>query len=178
MGDIEVEVRSFISKEQYERLLEFFSKKSGFLKEDDQETIYFDCKQDLRIQRNSQFSKIWMKKGNIHDGCREETEIRFDRDQFDNLKRLFLDLGMKVDVRWLRNRHEFDWDGLKVCLDYTRGYGFIIELETMASEEAKDDEHEKLLNRLRSLGIVPTSRHELDARFQQYRMKWKELVGE
>ena len=60
--NIEVEVRSFISKEQYEQLLKFFKKNAKLIKEDYQETFYFDSDQDLRIQRNKFFSKIWLKK--------------------------------------------------------------------------------------------------------------------
>jgi len=44
---IEVEIRSFISKEQYSSLLEFFHKGSEYLGEDEQETFYFDSPVDL-----------------------------------------------------------------------------------------------------------------------------------
>ena len=53
MNNIEAEVRSFISKEQYEKLLSFFKQNAKLLKEDYQETFYFDCESDLRIQRNN-----------------------------------------------------------------------------------------------------------------------------
>jgi len=86
---IEVEIRSFISKEQYETLLTFFRKNSKFLEEDYQETFYFDCPQDLRIQRNNNYSKIWLKKGKIHDNHREEIEIKFNRDELKILKNCF-----------------------------------------------------------------------------------------
>ncbi len=68
--NVEVEVRSFISEKQYKDLLDFLKKEGKFLKEDLQETIYFDCKEDLRIQKNKFFSKIWMKKGKMHDNER------------------------------------------------------------------------------------------------------------
>ena len=64
---IEVEARSFITKEQYEKLLEFFKQNSKLLKEDYQETFYFNCEQDLRIQKNNFYSKVWLKKGKMHD---------------------------------------------------------------------------------------------------------------
>ncbi|MFQ6010273.1 MAG: hypothetical protein ACE5J7_04105, partial [Candidatus Aenigmatarchaeota archaeon] len=67
MENIEVELRSFISKEQYERLLEFFRQNAKLVKEDYQETYYFDTEEDLRIQRSRSFSKIWLKKGRIPD---------------------------------------------------------------------------------------------------------------
>ena len=56
---IEVEIRAFISENQYKKLLLYFKKNSELVTEDNQETIYFDCKEDLRIQRNNNSSKIW-----------------------------------------------------------------------------------------------------------------------
>jgi adenylate cyclase class IV len=52
----------------------------------------------LRIQKNSQFAKLWLKTGKIHNDCREELEIRFNRDDFDNLEKLLLKLGYQVIV--------------------------------------------------------------------------------
>jgi len=82
---IEVEVRSFITKEKYDDLLKFFKMYAEFVKEDYQETYYFDSDADLRIQKNNFFSKIWLKKGKIHDDFREEVEIKFKREDFKNL---------------------------------------------------------------------------------------------
>jgi len=59
----EVEIRSFITKEKYKELIEFFNKEAEFVNEDYQENYYFDTKEDLRIQKNNFFSKLWMKKG-------------------------------------------------------------------------------------------------------------------
>jgi len=98
----EVEIRSFISRNQYNELLKFFKKEGKFVNEDYQETYYFDSKEDLRIQRNKFFSKIWLKKGKIHDDHREEIEIKFDREQFKDLERLFLSLGFGVEIKWFR----------------------------------------------------------------------------
>ncbi|MDD2388097.1 MAG: hypothetical protein PHP52_15090 [Bacteroidales bacterium] len=56
--NIEAELRSFISEEKYNELLDFFKKEASLIKEDYQETFYFDCDEDLRIQKNNFFSKI------------------------------------------------------------------------------------------------------------------------
>ena len=80
--DYEVEIRSFVSKEKYFELIDFFKKYASLINEDFQETIYLDCPQDLRIQKNSFYSKIWLKKGKMHDEQREELEIRFKKDDF------------------------------------------------------------------------------------------------
>lgn len=119
--NIEAELRSFISKEKYNELLDFFKEKASLIKEDYQETFYFDCDEDLRIQKNNFFSKIWMKKGKIHDDSREEIEIKFDKNDFEKLETLFLSLGYNIEIKWFRKRFQFKWEDTTVCLDFTRG---------------------------------------------------------
>lgn len=176
MNSIEVEVRSFISKEQYEKLLDFFKKNAKFLKEDYQETFYFDCEQDLRIQRNNFFSKIWMKKGKIHDNHREEIEIKFDKNEFEKLEKLFLSLGFKVQIKWFRKRFEFQWEEIATCLDFTKGYGYIIELEKMTSAKNQEKEYEKLKQKLESLNIEITPKEEFNKKFLYYKENWESLI--
>lgn len=139
MKNIEAEVRSFISKGQYENLLDFFKKNSDVVKENDnQETFYFDCDHDLRIQRNNFFSKI--------------------------------------KVKWFRKRSEFKWDNITVCLDFTKGHGYIIELEKMCSENSKKKEFDFLKQKLKSLGIDITPKDEFDKKSQFYMKNWRSLV--
>ncbi len=176
MKNIEAEVRGFISKEQHGRLLEFFRKSAEFVGEDDQETYYFDTNEDLRIQRNSSFSKIWLKKGKIHDDSREEVEIRFRREDFEKLESLFISLGFKVQVKWFRKRNEFLWDDITVCLDFTKGYGHIIEMEKMCSEGGKEKVLAALREKFSDLGIRITPKEEFDTRFRHYKENWRELV--
>lgn len=173
---IEVEVRSFISEEKYKELLEFFAKEGKMINEDEQVTYYFDCDEDLRIQKNKFFSKIWLKKGKIHDDQREEIEIKFDKDKFDELEKLFLSLGMGVEIKWFRKRHAFEWQGVDVSIDYTKGYGYIVELERMADEENKDSVLTELKQKLDSLGISLTPKEEFNEKYEQYKKNWKELV--
>lgn len=174
--NIEVEIRSFISKDQYEKLLDYFKQNAKLLKEDYQETFYFDCDEDLRIQKNDFFSKIWMKKGKIHDDHREEIEIKFDKDEFEKLEKLFLSLGFNVQIKWFRKRFEFQWEDISVCLDFTKGYGYIIELEKMAADENKEREYEKLKQKLLSLNIKITPKDEFDKKFIDYKENWKSLI--
>jgi len=174
--NIEVEIRSFISKERYEQLLEFFRQNAQLNNEDYQETFYFDCEEDLRIQRNNSYSKIWMKKGEIHDDHREEIEIRFDKSEFENLENLFLSLGYNIEIKWFRNRFEYKWNDITVCLDFTKGYGYIIEFEKMCSEDMKEKEFELLKQKFKSLNIEITPKEEFNKKFQYYKENWKSLI--
>lgn len=174
--NIEVEIRSFISKEKYEELLEFFKKEGKFISEDYQETYYFDTKEDLRIQRNNFLSKIWFKKGKIHDDHREEIEIKFHRNDFEKLQKLFLNLGFNIEVKWFRTRHTFKWQDINVMVDYTKGYGYIIEFEKMSTEEDKRKTLDLLKQKLKLLNIELTSKEEFNKKYRYYKKHWKSFI--
>lgn len=175
--NIEVEIRSFISKEKYEELLEFFKQNTEFEKEDFQETHYFDCEQDLRIQKNKKGSKIWLKKGQIHDDAREEIEIFTHEDKFDELGKLFNALNYNVQIKWLRLRNQFKWDGIKVCLDYTKGYGYILELEKICHGMGEKEETlNELKQKLFKLGIQETPKEVFNEKYNYYKDNWRNLI--
>jgi len=176
MPNIEAEIRSFITKEQYQQLLDYFNKNAKLKMDDFQETFYFDTRQDLRIQRNKFFSKIWLKKGAIHDQAREEIEVKLDRDQFPQLKQLFQAIGYKIKIKWFRQRHEYDWQGITVDIDNTKGYGHIIELEKICTEPEKDTVLNDLKNKLKELNIELTPRQKFEKKFKHYQENWQELT--
>jgi predicted adenylyl cyclase CyaB len=173
---IEVEIRSFITKEQYEKLLEFFRKNAEFVKEDFQETYYFDENSNLRIQRDSKGAKLWHKSGNVHDEFMEEIEIKTAREDFDKLEKFLNKLGHDVKIKWLRERKQFNWDGIKICLDYTEGYGYILELEKMGTEETKNEMLKELREKLNKLNIPLTPKEEFTKKYNHYKDNWRDLI--
>jgi len=175
MSNIEVEIRTFLQDGEYEELLSFFAKKAKFLKEDYQETYYFNCLHDLRIQRNKEYAKIWLKKGKIHDEAREEVEVKFPREDFERIEALFLALGYEVDVKWFRKRFEFLWGDIKVSIDDTRGYGKILELEILTSDDQKEKALGELKKTLKALKLKTTPREEFDKKFEDYRKNWRKI---
>ena len=174
--NIEVEIRSFISEEQYLHLLSFFKKEGQFLGEDEQVTYYFDALQDLRIQKNKYYSKVWLKKGKLHDDHREEVEIKLPTESFETLERLFLALGYGVSIKWFRTRHSFTWEMVEVAVDYTKGYGYILELEQMGTEQDKDRILCFLKEKLSELKIAETPKEEFDQKYAYYKENWRKLV--
>ena len=173
---IEVEIRSFIPLPKYNELLAFFGKQGKKVSEDTQETHYFDSKEDLRIQKNNFHSKIWMKKGKLHDDQREEIELKVGKDDFEKLGAIFEAAGLKVQIKWFRTRHTFEWEGIHVMLDHTRGYGHIIELEKMSDEAQKDETLKLLKSKMESLGIAQTPKETFNEKYEHYKTNWRELV--
>jgi len=174
--NIEVELRSFITKEQHDLLIGFFTKECAESSSDDQVTYYFDAPVDLRIQKNKTHSKIWMKKGKMHSEHREEIEVRFDRDEFDRLEQLFVAMGNPVKVKWFRKRHTFSWKGLLVCLDENRGYGYILEIEKMSDEASKDTALSDIKTAFKELKVEITPKETFDERYAYYVQNWEKLT--
>ncbi len=174
--NIEVEVRSFISKSQYYHLLKFFKKNGKSSGQDKQITYYFSGKKDLRIQKNNEFAKLWLKMGKIHDDSREELEIRFERSDFDKLEKLLLMLGYRVEIKWFRTRNRFQWQGTKITVDFTKAYGYIIELERMSDRKNKKQIYQKLLKQLNQLGLASTPKKEFEKKFKYYKKNWPKLI--
>lgn len=174
--NLEVEIRAFISPTQYRTLITYFNKNASLIKKDNQETIYFDCKEDLRIQKNDFHSKIWMKKGKLHDDSREEIEIITEKEKFDDLLNLFTSLGYKEDIKWIRKRIEYKWEDITVDIDYTKGYGYIIELEKLTSIEMEKTVLLALRRMLKELKIDETPKKEFDEAYSNYKKNWRELI--
>ena len=176
MKNIEVEIRSFISEQKYLELIELFKKEGELINEDYQETYYFNSKEDLMIQRNNFFSKIWLKKGELHDNHREEIEVKCKKEDFEMLEKTFLALGYNIQIKWFRKRHTFKWQDISVMIDHTKGYGHIIELEKMSIEEQKHEVLEQLKQKLSSLNIALTPKEDFNKKYEFYKQNWKELT--
>ncbi len=174
--NIEVEIQTFITKEKYEELLEFFKQNAEFVKEDFQETFYFDENSNLRIQRNNNGAKLWHKSGNVHDEFMEEIEIHAKREDFENMEKFLNKLGHSVKIKWLRKRNQFNWNGIKVCIDYTNGYGYILELEKISNEENKEIALEELNQKFSELNIEKTPKEIFNEKYNYYKNNWRDLI--
>lgn len=176
--NIECEIRSFVTDAQYEELSERLGRIAAFGGEDEQVTYYFrgNGDPDLRIQRNRAGTKIWLKNGAMHDEARGEIEV-FCRGELATLESLFLALGYVVSIKWFRKRRLYTLDDVTITLDDTEGYGKIIELERICSEEERVEALDGLKARMRELGIDATPKEEFDRRFKEYQEHWRELSG-
>jgi predicted adenylyl cyclase CyaB len=176
MSTIEVELRSLLSDQEYNRLLEFFSQHAKLVREDKQETHYLDHSEDIRIQKSQGFAKVWLKKGKLHDEARKEIELKVKTEEFDTLQQLFKEIGLGTKIVWLRDRKVFDWDGVTVMIDDTKGYGKILEIEILTSEEEKDKALNILKEKFETLGISVTPKEVFSQKYKDYSRNWREYL--
>jgi predicted adenylyl cyclase CyaB len=175
-NNIETEVRSFISPLQYKKLNSFFKKSAKFLSLENQETHYFSGPNDLRIQKTDDIAKLWLKGGKLHQKSREDIVVRCQKDDFENLENLLLKLGYKPEIKWFRKRNNFLWQGITVSLDFTKGYGYIIELEKMGDKKSAKKNYDLLLYNLNKLEVELTPKEVFDKRFAYYKKNWRKLI--
>ncbi len=135
---------------------------------------------DLRVQKNNSHSKILLKKSmvcnSMCNSTKPEIEILAKKNDFDTLLEFLETLGHEVEVKLFRKRHIFNWDDITVCIDFTRGYGYILKLELVTSDQDKDIVIHKLREKLHFLGLEETPEHVFDEKFKYYKENWKDLV--
>lgn len=176
MENIEVEIRAFLSLEEYTQLQAFFNAEAVSSREDNQLTYYFTGPDDLRIQKNDYYAKIWMKKWLIHDEAREEIEIKCDRNDFSTLEHLFLALWYDVEIVRQRKRlHYTRWD-IDVSLDDTTGYGYILELEILCEKDKQEANIAYLKTKFAELGIVITPKEVFQEKYDWYKENWRQII--
>jgi adenylate cyclase class 2 len=176
MEKVEVEIRTFISPLQYRRLLQKLRKIAKFKGEIEEETVY--CKSErLRIRRDDRKSYLILKSGKIHQDFRREIEIEFKREDFEKMRELLEKIGFPPKVIWKRKRLVFNWKGVKVFLDDTKGYGKILELEKIVDEKNREKAFLELKSKLSKLGIKKiTPKKIFDKKFKNYLKNWKKLI--
>jgi len=63
-----------------------------------------------------------------------------------------------------------------VSVDYTKGYGYIIEVEKKTEGSKRQEIKELLASRLEELGVALTPRDKFEKQYQYYKRHWKKLV--
>ena len=173
LKNIEVETRAFVSKTDYLRLKRYFDAQAKLIKKDHQITYYLTGKNDLRLQINNFDAKIWLKNGKIHQKAREEIEIRFAKNDFSKMKKLFAILGYKPYIRWDRLRYKYQFGQITVCLDDTKNYGKVLEMEKITTSKNKEKVLRLLQDTMKKLRIVQTSAKVFDDKYTKYIKKYR-----
>jgi predicted adenylyl cyclase CyaB len=108
----------------------------------------------------------------MHDETRKELEIWCQMKDYAALLTLFEWLGFRQLVGWWRKRRLFQWRGVLVALDYTKKYGYILELEKSVThhETLALAKVQRLFNELK---ISPTPKEVFEKRYKNYCKEWQ-----
>lgn len=126
---------------------------------------------------------ILVVKASADDTTSENGISRFEMEEkvplsLEELDSLVIKAGFDYQAKWSREREEYSYDGITICLDKNAGYGWLAEFEKMVGSEAEMAEaREKLRNVMVNLGAEELSQARLQRMFDYYNTNWAEYYG-
>lgn len=86
--------------------------------------------------------------------------------------------GFVCQAKWSRERVEYAYKDITVCLDKNAGYGYLAEFETVTNDEASLPAVKTALeDAMRELGVAELPQDRLARMFAHYNEKWPEYYG-
>ena len=96
----------------------------------------------------------------------------------DELDQLLLDAGFVYQAKWSREREEYTYKGINVCLDKNAGYGYLAEFEKVFDDEnLLQQTREELDALMAELGVEELPQERLERMFAHYNENWRDYYG-
>jgi len=143
--NIEVEFRGPLSKDQYLKLVEKFSKEGNSLEE--KKRIFVDYstflegegikerQRDIRIRNTNGKSEIMIKLGGWGGSEHREELSAFTDSSFDTLARIFHALGYSKGVLCVRHTRAYMYNNIEFALVEVPGHSYYYEAERMVASD-------------------------------------------
>src|SRR3989338_4216482 len=104
-----------------------------------------------------------------------ESEMEMTLDELD---KLLLDLGLKYQAKWSREREEYKLGDTNICLDKNAGYGYLAEFEKVVTDRTLADAVKKeLLGLMKDFGVEELPQGRLERMFSFYNNNWSDYYG-
>ncbi|HEX8993870.1 MAG TPA: CYTH domain-containing protein [Candidatus Paceibacterota bacterium] len=122
-------------------------------------------------------------KATVDDTTSENGVARIELDEkvsipLDALDALMLGSGFRYQAKWSRDREEYSFRDLTVCIDRNAGYGWLAEFEKMINDEAEiDATREHIREVMKELGVEELQQDRLERMFKYYNEHWEEYYG-
>lgn len=122
-------------------------------------------------------------KASVDEGTSENTVTRMEFEEsvavtLEALDTLVQNAGYNYQAKWSRDRQEYAYKGINVCLDKNAGYGYLAEFEKMVSDEtllaSARTEIDAIMD---ELGVAELLQDRLARMFDFYNKNWSEYYG-
>lgn len=115
--------------------------------------------------------------GGDHQHALERLEGEYETTaaDIDTLDAAIQDAGYGFLSKWSRERREYRYKHMTVCIDKNAGYGFVAELEKLVgSRDAAGVARKEILAELETLGLEELSQERVGRMFDHYNKHWPE----
>lgn len=122
-------------------------------------------------------------KASIDEGTSENTVKRMEFEEpvgvtLSKLDTLVQVAGYDYQAKWSREREEYLYKGVNVCLDCNAGYGYLAEFEKIVLEESVADVVRLEIDELMAeLEVAELSQERLARMFDFYNKNWADYYG-
>lgn len=111
----------------------------------------------------------------MHGTMRYEWEAVIQEMTIDQLDELIRSCGFEFLSKWSRERQEYRYKEMNVCIDKNAGYGYLAEFEKVVQgEEHTDAAKAVITEELVDLGLAEVSPQRLGRMFAYYNAHWPE----
>lgn len=94
------------------------------------------------------------------------------------LDKLLEEAGFKYQAKWSREREEYSYKGVNVCLDKNAGYGYLAEFEKVIDDESLlASARAEIDSVMTELGVVELPQDRLERMFAHYNQHWPDYYG-
>lgn len=122
-------------------------------------------------------------KASVDEGTSANTVSRLEVEEpvelsLEKLDQILLDSGFRYQAKWSRDREEYSYKGMNVCIDKNAGYGFLAEFERVLEDEALvNSARQEIAEIMQELEVEELPQERLERMFQHYNQNWPDYYG-
>ena len=122
-------------------------------------------------------------KASIDEGTSENTVSRLEFEEsvslaLKELDALVIDAGFEYQAKWSREREEYSYKGINVCIDRNAGYGYLAEFEKVTEDgDSVSQVRSEIGALMEELGVEELPQDRLERMFKYYNQSWPEYYG-
>ncbi len=122
-------------------------------------------------------------KASVDGGTSANTVSRLEFEEavtisLDALDRLVQNVGYHYQAKWSRDREEYAFKGLNVCIDRNAGYGYLAEFEKVVGDSSEAAAARAEIEAvMAALGVAELSQDRLARMFDHYNQNWAQYYG-
>ncbi len=133
--------------------------------------------------RNKDGEVILVVKASVGDDTSSNGVSRIEFEEkvditLEQLDRLLINAGFRYQAKWSREREEYSFKGLNVCLDRNAGYGWLAEFEKVVQNDSELAPARAEIDAvMRECGVEELPQDRLERMFSFYNEHWPEYYG-
>lgn len=171
---VTVEKRTFISKDKFLELKQYFTEHGTSIQNHRQIIYKYRSDLDFRLIFDKDSALLRLRGARNQD---EDLIVTLMRNELDKVILMFQSLGLNIDMKWYRTRYEMNYQDYHITLDETYHYGYVVSIDYSIRELSEREEALQNLTKLfETLSIPITTVEKFNDQYKYYRTNWVDFT--